>query len=187
MGPLPSPATPPLCKFVNVMYIYAQSRCSYKYVYVPILNTVSMSIPVPGPAQYGALVSWSHEWGKANGRAADLRVLCRDGGTGRDLLGPAQWQICSKLYPVLLVRSPDSLQFICILTNCICSLARSFPRVLGGTGGSSTAAFVRAHKRDAFSISWRQTWTFPAWFPWSSTTERTHYAARILSCVSLML
>lgn len=158
---------------------------------MPILNTISMSITVPGPAQYGALVSWSHEWGKANGRAADLRVLCRDGGTGRDLLGPAQWQICSKLYPVLLVQSQilsnSGFFTICIFTNCICSLARSFSRVLGVTGGSSTAAFVRPHKRDAFTIIWRQTCTFPAWFPWSSTTERTHYAARILSCVSLML
>lgn len=52
----------------------------------------------------------------------------------------------------LRILSNSGFFTICIFPNCIYSLAHFLPCVLGVTGGSSTAAFVQAHKRDAFTI-----------------------------------
>lgn len=151
----------------------------------------------PCPSQYQDLHStepWFHGHMDGGRQMAERLIyeFCDETGgqDGTFLVRPSDRFALSytlSFWYSLRILSNSGFFTICILTNCICSLARSFPRVSGVTGGSSTAAFVRAHKRDAFTIIWPQTCTFPAWFPWSSTTERTHYAARILSCVSLML
>lgn len=94
------------------------------------------------------------------------------------------------------VESPNFRMFLFLgYKHCVICL-NQFVRICkhtssacisGAMGGSSTVAFARVQRVDTVTSTWRQTCTFPACTPWSSTTEKARCAAKTLNCASLTL
>lgn len=105
---------------------------------------------VPGPALFGALVSRPHPGGPADGGAPDLRLLRRNRGTGRDLPGPTERQICHRLHPLLLVRPPSDPRLAAALSSvttrrrCVCRRTGRVQhcRIRSSTEGGHTFFFL---------------------------------------------